>query len=143
MPKSDLGHRQGNSISAWVSSHLSPKSHCHMLPSLPSEASAKPNGYFLYISSVSQPNSILWTCYKYKATEKVYKSHSRVESTHTQPSTLVLIYVPVPVHAMGSRQEAFLPGPAYITEALRFGVVCYVAINNQNIHQTSTCGKKS
>lgn len=73
--------------------------------------------FFLCIAGVSQPKStLLYMLLLHKAKEKVCKSHLKVESTHTEPSTLLIISVPAPGRAMGRREETFLPSPAHITE---------------------------
>lgn len=86
-------------------------------PPLPSEAAAKPHG-FSTLHTQANPTAAFQTCYKHKARGRVYKSRSRVERTHSQPSTPVIIYVPAPGNAMGNRDGSLKPSPAPITESL-------------------------
>lgn len=64
----------------------------------------------------------------------LYRAKRRVHKSHSQPRASIIIYVPAPGDAMGSRD--FHPSPFQITESLTWGG-CYIALC-----QPFTCGKK-
>lgn len=59
-------------------------------PPLPSEGSAKPHSFSIPHTQAS-PTVPFQTCYQHKAWRIVCQAHSRLERTHSQPSTPVII----------------------------------------------------